>query len=287
MNALAFFEKLKQQSIEEMIYVHYPGGVGDDDDDTGDAKDKRKKMNELLSSDAMASGLDSALESLPKADLAAISTELHLKPEEGKSQNAKHVLKKLLFEKATEEDELEEFFKNLSAGSAQRFVTALNLKNRNEVTDWITEKGLKLFLSQFAVLELQQWMGDIKLDGKQCASKKHLIDAFIHGKNAEKLKAKPKKDAKVSASKPDLAKGISAADAFNWYTGDELRDYLKKHNLATQGRLREVAKRVSDHLNGLEVKKKEAKGTKRKRGGPGKKKGAKKQKTNEGKAKAT
>jgi len=256
-----------------MIYVHYPGGLDDEEPDL-DEKDRRKKFNELLASDAIASGLDSALEQLPKQDLAFITTELNLKPDEGKSPNAKHVLKKLIFEKANDEDELEDFFKSLSSGASQKFVIALYLKSKNDILDWITEKGLTLFLSQFAVAELQQWMGDTKLDGSECSSKKQLIDAFIHGRNAEKTVKKPIKVVKVSKTKPDLAKGITAADVFNWYSQKEMVEYLKTNNLAASGRMKDMAKRISDNLNGVEP----PKSKKRKRGSSGGKK-AKKAKT--------
>jgi len=272
--------------VKEMLYVHYPSGRGEDEDEDEhlDEKGKRKKLNESLTSDAMASGMDSALNCLSKADLMAITAELGLKPEEGKSPTARHVLKKLLFEKATDEDDLQDFFDSLSASSLQKFVTALEVKSKDEILDWITERGLTLFLSQFAVAELQQWMGDIKLDGSKCSSKKQLIECFIHGKDAPAPKAKPKKAATaVSKTKPDLAKGITALDAFNWYKRQELDDYCKKHKLPTNGKLKAVAKRVADHLNGVDVKPKKAdgKGKKRKRGADttGKKRPAKKQKT--------
>jgi len=276
---LAFFEKLKDQSIDEMVYVHYPSGIEGDDDEKAD----RDTKNELLASDALASGFDAALELLSLADLQQITEELDLKPEPGKTKTAKKVLKKLLFEHGTSMDELEDFFNKLPTKSVNCFTNAMDVKDKNKIMDWITEKGLTLFLSQFAAMELRQWMGDIGLEAGDSSSKKLIIDAFIHGKNVDDKRPAAKSSPKLSKTKPDLAKGISAADAFQWYTVEELKAYLKKNDLPTSGRLREIAHRVADHLNGHYLPKKSLK---RKRNSSSSNKKAKKAKTGSGETEA-
>jgi len=230
-----------------MVYVHYPSGIEDDDDEKAD----RDTKNELLASDALASGFDAALERLPIADLQQVTNELELKLEPGKTFTAKKVLKKLLFEHGTQMDELEEFFNKLPTKSVNCFLRAMWIKDKNKIMDWITEKGLTLFLSQFAAMELRQWMGDIGLEAGDSSSKKLIIDAFIHGKNVDDKRPAVKSSPKLSKTKPELVKGISAADAYQWYTKEELKACLKQNDLPTSGRLREIAKRVADHLNGV------------------------------------
>jgi len=64
-----------------------------------------------------------------------------------------------------------------------------------------------------------------------------------------------------------LEAGVTVDDVFNWYTVKELREYCTEKGIPTGGKLREIARRVVDHLDGKEVVKK---GTQTK--GPGSKK---------------
>jgi len=119
-------------------------------------------------------------------------------------------------------------------------------------------------------------MGDIGLEAGDSSSKKLIIAAFIHGKNVDDKRPAVKSSPKLSKTKPELAKGISSADAYQWYTVEELKACLKKNDLPTSGRLREIANRVADHLNGVYVPKRSKK---RKRTSSSTTKKAKKAKT--------
>jgi len=78
-----------------------------------------------------------------------------------------------------------------------------------------------------------------------------------------------KKQVKLSKTKPDLKKGISADDVFNWYSLEELRAYIKENAIPVSAgvhRLRPIAQVVADYLNGtLKVTEKTKKTKKRKR----------------------
>jgi len=191
MSVVKFFEKLKQQSIAEMLFVHYPEGLGEDDEEINSDRDK---VNELLASDALASGIDNALQRLSREDMNTFVNDLGIEIPEGKSRNSKYVLKKELFNFATDKDDLEDFLKLLPKQSMERFAKALEVDpTQDAVSDWIAKQGLSLLLSQFAVAELRQWMGDCGLKTYDVDSKKVLIDAFVDRKNVQVEKKKQKK----------------------------------------------------------------------------------------------
>jgi hypothetical protein len=247
---LKLFQTLPKESISDIVRIHYEK---DEDLLTAD----RDEQNEALVEDTIASGVDSLLTSIPKSYLEQIVTGLNLEYQEGKNQKNTAVMKKALYE-AIDDKGVPEFFSKLTKDKLILFCKGAKLASTGDKTalqktieEEITTRGINAFFSQFSERELQQWCQDCELSAPITTSKKALIQALVEQKD---LKPKKKAKSKISKTKVALEPGVTVADVFNWYTVKELKAYCTDKGLPTTGKLREIAKRVVDHLDGKEVK---------------------------------
>jgi len=278
---LKVFQKLHNNSIKDIVSIHYQ--PTDEDDVLELPKDQQI---EALAEDVVASGADALLNSLQKSVLLNLVEGLVLDYPPEKNKTASGVLKKGLYN-LIDDVGVEDFLNQLTLAKVQLICHSLKLEESGDkstldkrIIDYVNERGLKAFFSQFVEGELKQWCVDNHLmdsDDHSSYSKQSLLNALIHRQPVTKdnKSKKPEKPHLNLKKRPKIKAGISAADVFQWYTKAELLEYCNKEGISKKGKFRQIATRVAKHVNGEKV---EMLGEpkKRKRGSKGKEKSQKK-----------
>jgi len=277
---LKVFQKLHNNSIKDIVSIHYQPT---DEDDVLELS--KEEQIEALAEDVVASGADALLNSLPRTVLLPLVEGLVLDYPPEKNKSATGVIKKGLYN-LIDDVGLEEFLNQLNLTKVKLICHSLKLEEDGEkstldkrIIDYVNERGLKAFFSQFVEGELKQWCVDNHLldsDDHASYSKQSLLQALIQRQQVTKESyKKPEKPHLNLKKRPKIKAGISSADVFQWYNKTELLEYCTKEGISKKGKLRQVATRVAKHANGDKVEML-GESKKRKRGSKGKEKSQKK-----------
>jgi len=255
------FQRLHDNTLSDIVSLHYS-----QDDDLFTAT--RSKQIKGMVEDAIYSGIHIFLHKLALITLKTLLADANM---EVKKSGKASIIKPL--KEHIDDTGVNEWAEQLPAAAVKAVCKDLKIagQKKKDIINWIRDESLNSFFRQFAAQELQQWCLDSNLEAST-QSKKALVEALVSQKTAKKKKKvapqNPLGDPDLDLKdKPALKKGITAANVFQYYKGTELRDWLKAKDIRTEGKLKDLALRTVEVLEGTyEAPEKKERGRKRKRG---------------------
>jgi len=188
-------------------------------------------------------GITKLVERLRKGELDVINEECALPKREKENKENKDsapVLRKRLRD-VIDVDGLPKLLESCNKKALEQFCSALDLnakdtqQTRDAIINEVRAIGLRNYVSK---CDTNYLCDCIKAQGfkvKSGATRKSVVDAFIYQINADEV-PEPKDEEKISRHKPDIKKGVSGADLFQWYNVDELIDYCKEKEITISKR---------------------------------------------------
>ena len=208
---------------------------------------RRAAQNEALEAHMIHTGVSRFFESLHKSELKTI-----LSADEPKYTSKAAYVKTV--QGLVERDGLEKFLQTCGKATLETIAPELSDEKdedelRSAIMDKIVETGIENFFHWLDPVLLYDVAKALGHTVSKAHHKQQLLEAITTG-HISKVAKKVSKVPKVSKHKPDIEKGVSAADLHQYYNIEDLVKWCKEHKLKQIGVKKVVIQRIIGFLNG-------------------------------------